>query len=82
MRATVLKERLLEWHPRDEWKPLREFLGKNMPEGEFPKVNQGDSVVDLHGKMLVCRFVIVVLKGLKMVSPLLVAGAAWWWLRW
>ena len=82
MRAIVPRERLLEWHPRDGWEPLCEFLGKEVPEGEFPKVNQGDWVADLHGKMLIFRFAVVVLKGLRTVSPLLVAGAAWWWLRW
>jgi hypothetical protein len=32
--------------------------------------------------MLVFRFVVVVLKGLRAVSPVVVAGAAWWWFRW
>ena len=81
MRAVVPKERLLQWHPRDGWEPLCKFLGKEVPEGEFPKVNQGDFVADLHGKMLMLRFVVVVLKGLRMVSPLLVVSAAWLWFR-
>jgi hypothetical protein len=81
MRAIVPKERLLEWHPRDGWQPLCEFLGKEVPEGEFPKVNQGDFVADLHSKMLVFRFVVVVLKALRAVSPVLVVGAAWLWFR-
>lgn len=82
IRAVVPRERLLEWHPRDGWEPLCEFLGKDVPEGEFPKVNQGDWVAELHGKMLVYRFVVVVLKGLRAVSPVVVVGAAWWWFRW
>jgi hypothetical protein len=56
-------------------------LGKEVPEGEFPKVNQGDFVADLHSKMLVFRFVVVVLKALRAVSPVLIVGAAWWWYR-
>jgi hypothetical protein len=81
MRAIVPKERLLEWHPRNGWQPLCEFLGKEVPEGEFPKVNQGNFVADLHSKMLVFRFVVVVLKALRAVSPVLVVGAAWLWFR-
>ncbi|KAM0717984.1 hypothetical protein Q7P37_006316 [Cladosporium fusiforme] len=79
MRAVVPKERLLEWHPRDGWGPLCEFLGKEVPDGEFPKVNQGDFVATLHEKMLMFRFLMVVLKFLKMVSPLIMVGVAWWW---
>jgi hypothetical protein len=38
-------------------------------------------VADLHSKMLVFRFVVVVLKALRAVSPVLVVGAAWLWFR-
>ena len=79
MRALVPKERLLEWHPREGWEPLCEFLGRDVPRGEFPKVNQGDFVADLHVKMLVFRFLVVVGKFLKRASPLMVVGIAWWW---
>lgn len=82
MRAIIPKDRLLQWHPRDGWEPLCDFLGKEVPEGEFPKVNQGDFVANLHEKMLMFRFLVVVLKSLKMVSPLMVIGVAyWWWFR-
>lgn len=81
MREIVPKERLLEWHPKDGWEPLCQFLGHEVPEGEFPKVNQGNFVADLHGKMLIYRFVVVVLKALRTASPVLVAGAAWWWFK-
>lgn len=81
MRAIVPKERLLEWHPRDGWEPLCEFLGKEIPEGEFPKVNQGDFVANLHEKMLVFRFLVVCAKGLRNVSPLIAVGVAWWWFK-
>lgn len=82
MRSIIPKARLLQWHPRDGWEPLCDFIGKEVPEGEFPKVNQGDFVADLHEKMLIFRFLVVVLKSLKMVSPLMVIGVAyWWWFR-
>lgn len=79
MRIIVPKERLLEWHPRDGWEPLCEFLGKDVPEGEFPKVNQGDFVANLHHKMLIFRGLVVAFKAMKMASPFMAVGAAWWW---
>lgn len=79
MRAIIPTERLLEWHPKEGWEPLCEFVGKDVPEGEFPKVNQGNFVANMHDKMLVFRFLIIVIKALKMASPLVVVGAAWWW---
>ncbi|KAL4883145.1 hypothetical protein BJY04DRAFT_216442 [Aspergillus karnatakaensis] len=33
------RERLLEWSVEDGWAPLCEFLGKEVPEGEFPSGN-------------------------------------------
>ena len=39
VRGMVEKERLLEWNVQDGWKPLCEFLGKEVPIEEFPKVN-------------------------------------------
>lgn len=32
--------RVLEFHPKDGWAPLCEFLGKEVPESAFPKVNE------------------------------------------
>jgi hypothetical protein len=78
-RAVVTRERLLEWHPKDGWEPLCEFLGREVPEGEFPKVNQGNFVADLHHKMLIFRFVVVFLKALRTISSLLMVGTTWWW---
>lgn len=38
VRATVPAERLLEWHPRDGWEPLCEFLEVDVPDQELPQV--------------------------------------------
>lgn len=81
MRAVAPKERLLEWHPKDGWMPLCKFLEKDVPEGEFPKVNQGDFVADLHDKMLIYRGLVVAMKLLIIASPLMVVGVAWWWFQ-
>lgn len=78
MRAIVPKERLLEWHARDGWEPLCSFLGKPVPVGEFPRVNQDTWAAEMHDWMVVYRFLVVGVKLLKFLSPLAVVGAAWW----
>lgn len=39
VRATVPADRLLEWHPKDGWKPLCEFVGADVPSEPVPNVN-------------------------------------------
>lgn len=75
----VPREQLLVWHPRDGWDPLCTFLGKAVPEGPFPKVNEGMFTATIFKYLLIMR-IVGVLKGWAMVAaPAAVAGAAWWW---
>ena len=39
IRGLVPKERLLEWYAEDGWEPLCKFLGKPVPDVEFPHAN-------------------------------------------
>ena len=39
-RNLVPPERLLEFHPKDGWGPLCEFLPKDILAYEFPKINE------------------------------------------
>lgn len=39
VRGIIPRERLLEWTVEDGWAPLCRFLGKEVPEKEFPKGN-------------------------------------------
>ncbi|MBO6689013.1 MAG: sulfotransferase family protein [Alphaproteobacteria bacterium] len=39
VKATFPAERLLVFHPKEGWEPLCTFLGKPVPEGDFPNVN-------------------------------------------
>jgi hypothetical protein len=43
IRGLVPKERLLEWHIGDGWEPLCKFLGKPVPNVEFPHANAANS---------------------------------------
>ena len=42
VKGLVPRERLLEWGPEDGWGSLCEFLGKKMPDTEFPNGNVKD----------------------------------------
>lgn len=51
VRASVPKDRLLEYEVKEGWAPLCEFLGKEVPEEEFPNVNDKEFFVEGHGKL-------------------------------
>jgi hypothetical protein len=44
VRRMVPKEQLLEYRLGEGWGPLCEFLGKPVPDGPFPRVNDGKSL--------------------------------------
>ncbi|KAK4155258.1 hypothetical protein C8A00DRAFT_42067 [Chaetomidium leptoderma] len=43
VRGLVHKDRLLEWYIEDGWEPLCKFLGKPVPDVEFPHANAASS---------------------------------------
>lgn len=78
IRAKTPKERLLEFKLSDGWGPLCQFLGKDVPDVEFPRINDAadfqrkvDETIRLY-----------VLKAAKVVlwPVLLAVGAAAAWL--
>jgi hypothetical protein len=81
VRRLVPKNNLLEFHPADGWKPLCEFLGKDIPEGnpDFPHINEGDSLKKTLDFALRIRIVISLAEWAMWLSPVAVAGGAWWW---
>ena len=46
VRRTVPKNKLLDFQPADGWAPLCAFLGKQVPSGPFPHVNEGGKAAD------------------------------------
>ncbi|KAK4503081.1 hypothetical protein PRZ48_006508 [Zasmidium cellare] len=72
---------VLEFEASMGWEPLCRFLGKEVPEGAYPHVNEGDYVVDLHKGIVWMRLkatfgTSVVVLGLGAVGA---AVGAWWW---
>ena len=46
VRKVVPQHYFLDFHPRDGWGPLCAFLGKEVPSGPFPYVNEGNKAAD------------------------------------
>jgi hypothetical protein len=45
VRRTVPAERLLVYRVQDGWEPLCRFLGVEVPDEPFPRVNAGDGLL-------------------------------------
>ena len=50
VKATIPKDRLLVYSVREGWDPLCEFLGVDVPEGDFPNTNNREEFWDLVGQ--------------------------------
>ncbi len=81
VRRITPKERLLEYKMGSGWGPLCEFLGKDVPGVEFPRVNEAEALQE--------KIAIILRRGagnllkriLTIVGPLLVAGGWAVWYR-
>ena len=78
VRRVVPKENLLEFKAEDGWIPLCEFLGHQVPEEEFPSINDAQEYVRIH-KFIWWRTTAYALA--KTVLPVVVAlgGIYTWW---
>jgi len=81
VRAAVAGEegRLLEYKVQDGWGPLCAFLGKEVPRGEFPRINDSGEFVWAHAVMWWLGVGRLVGSVALMGAPVLAAGAAVWW---
>ena len=73
LRRTVSNERLLEYELGSGWRPLCDFLKKDIPDVEFPRVNETAS---MHEKIsIIARrgLVNVLTRVMLWVGPLIVA---------
>lgn len=92
VRQAVPAERLLEFEPKDGWEPLCDFLGVEVPSEcneqssatavkPFPRVNDGESVVKLHGMLYWWRLGTVLAKGVGVLGAIGGVATAVWWAR-
>lgn len=78
VRKITPKERLLEYRLGDGWEPLCRFLGKEVPDVEFPKVNDSENIKELIGLMAKKSMKNVSLRVLKWATPVMVVGLGYW----
>lgn len=81
IRSIVPPSNLLEFHSEDGWGPLCKFLDKDVPEGPYPRSNEGSYTADRHWWAMPVRTVFVLGKALGFLVPVAVALAAIWWAR-
>lgn len=77
VRDLVPIEKLLVFEAKQGWEPLCEFLGKEVPEGEYPNLNdvasfRSNFIGNTYLKAKTIRKI-----GL-LVLPVVVAGGFWW----
>ncbi len=78
VRRITPKERLLEYRLGEGWGPLCRFLGKEVPEVEFPNVNDKAHLEEMLAIMARRSVGNVLLKLLRYAMPVAAVGLAWW----
>lgn len=80
VRSLVPKERLLEYRVSDGWEPLCKFLGKEIPDEPFPRVNNTNQFLDgratrwWHAVGCMARYLLP-----RVVITALLPAALWWY---
>jgi len=75
IRRLVPKDRLLEFRVEEGWEPLCKFLGKEVPDEPYPRVNEGNNAANLHVPLIYITYAKIV--GKVLMWPVLVGvGAA------
>lgn len=73
-------ERTLDhYQVSDGWGPLCEFLGHDVPQENFPRMNDATQFIMAHRAMYVIALSKFVLKISVFAAPLLAIGALTWW---
>jgi hypothetical protein len=61
----VPKDNLLEFRAVDGWAPLCKFLGKEIPDEPYPRINEGANVIKMHVGLFWRRLTLLVVRVLK-----------------
>lgn len=79
IRRLVPKDRLLEFRVEEGWEPLCTFLGKEVPDEPYPRVNEGNNAANLHIPIIYIGYAKVVGKVLKWPIAVGVGAAVLKW---
>ncbi|KAL8790353.1 MAG: hypothetical protein Q9213_000706 [Squamulea squamosa] len=81
VRRVTPKERLLEYDVKEGWEPLCRFLRKEIPNGDFPNVNDTETFLKGHGILWAYALFKVVRNVAIGAMSVGVGVAAWWFYR-
>ena len=75
VRVIVPKENLLVFEARDGWEPLCKFLGKPVPEGPYPRINEGSNAANIHKPLFLMAYI-------KFASKVIAVPVVAWGISW
>lgn len=78
VRRITPKAKLLEYRLGEGWEPLCRFLGKEMPDVEFPKVNDSDHMKEFQGLVARRSMKHLFQRVCKWLAPAAVVGLGYW----
>lgn len=76
--SITASERLLRFNLADGWEPLCQFLGKPVPEVQFPRVNESAALQEKIGLIARRGATNALRSSAKFLLPVLVLGVAAW----
>ena len=79
VKTVTPEERLLLFRIEQGWEPLCKFLGKEVPDVPFPKVNEMKDVDEKAAAILQRSIRCALLSWAKLLAPVVVAGTAALW---
>jgi hypothetical protein len=77
LERVVAKEKLVWYNVRDGWEPLCKVLGKEVPDVEFPRINDGKAINVLARRMITEGLLRWGVGGASIGACVL----GWWWVR-
>ena len=77
-------DNLLQFNVKHGWGPLCKFLGYDVPDQPYPRINVGTEVKDLHTKFILRVYIVQwLLRTFKWIALAVApAGLAYWCLAW
>lgn len=72
VKGLIPQEKLLEFQPQHGWKPLCEFLGHQVPEGDYPRANQKDDHIRVTTLLWFFGLTVAILKIMGVLALVLV----------
>ena len=75
LKRVVPKEKLIFFDVKEGWEPLCKVLGKDVPDVEFPRINDGQAIEDLTKSFIVKG---LVRWGVAILTVAVGAGSIWY----